>query len=810
MRPTSSPSIRRLIAGLFAAILATASPAGAATIDNAMEGRVNADPGLLIYEYGSGVQTSVDTAIEWNQGTHLNTAVAGDSLTLTSNAPAGWWDIAWASRRCYGVTSAGSNGTLTEYQVALELDTQTEIAAGRMAPDASDLRAVMGTSLQTMWLEGPTPSTASTVWVKFASLPTGTSTVCLYWNNPTATSVSDKAGVFSYSTPRPLYYTVLDTWPSDTLSMVSYTDGNQVSTGGAPSIRNRGVVVTQTGLTPNTVISATGPLAGSGLASGGSGADSIVPIALAGTSFVIPSSRASNQIVVYAPFGNSLVRVYHGPQTPPNRTFNGVVSANTSTTITGSGDLNTSSTESISITATSPILVMHRTSVGTDVYPVPPATTEPLYGIASTRAKWGTVAAGSSTVRFSNGTVSTMTGTDGSLVTSPNLGSNGNGEAGASTGATSEQALIQQADGDGSESTAWLPADLIDNEYFIPQTANYVTVACPTPGATISLDRPSLSTLTSVCSGPPSGPGHAYFGAGTGGSIPQGSRVWSADGSSFFTYYEATATNDEFNVFGAKAARQRARTEPATIGGSVEHLASALSGTWTSAVFDTGTAGVFGLVGLVGSIPAGSTASLQFAWGSSAAAAAAAPFVGPDGTAATTYSTTASPIPYGADGNRFWRVRITLTRGAGTSAPVISAANIESLLAMTNGSSPAPSTITRTALGTAPNWLVRVRTDLTPTYTTGSVTLAHHSDGGLAGAASLSVDTDHPSTQIVITGGALIQSVGAAQPFGPAVPFSVSATASLSATTTVTFRIATDAAASAYRVDHDVAVTLNP
>jgi hypothetical protein len=90
-------------------------------------------------------------------------------------------------------------GALSDFQVRFTLDTQSRIAAGKMAANAADLRLTAGDGLTPLsfWASPATVNTTTTaVWVRIASLPPGSTKIFAYYGNSGATSASDIGTTF--------------------------------------------------------------------------------------------------------------------------------------------------------------------------------------------------------------------------------------------------------------------------------------------------------------------------------------------------------------------------------------------------------------------------------------------------------------------------------------------------------------------------------------------------------------------------------------------------------------------------------------
>jgi len=113
-----------------------------------------------------------------------------------------WYDLAWHYRKPINITNSyGSN--LSNYQVKVTMNTTELIAAGKMQADGDDIRFTSQDKMTSIpyWIESGINTTSTVLWVKVPSVPTGNSTVYIYYNNyynnPNATSNSSVANTFS-------------------------------------------------------------------------------------------------------------------------------------------------------------------------------------------------------------------------------------------------------------------------------------------------------------------------------------------------------------------------------------------------------------------------------------------------------------------------------------------------------------------------------------------------------------------------------------------------------------------------------------
>jgi Domain of unknown function (DUF2341)/Secretion system C-terminal sorting domain len=114
--------------------------------------------------------------------------------TIAYAQPAGW-----SYSKAYQVTE-NSGASLTNYQLKLYVNTQAEIALGRMLASGDDIRFgadCNGATLYNHWIEGPMNDDSTIIWVKIPAIPaSGTANFFMYFGNASATTTSAVAGTF--------------------------------------------------------------------------------------------------------------------------------------------------------------------------------------------------------------------------------------------------------------------------------------------------------------------------------------------------------------------------------------------------------------------------------------------------------------------------------------------------------------------------------------------------------------------------------------------------------------------------------------
>jgi len=119
-----------------------------------------------------------------------------------------WWDSNWEYRKAITVTNL-SGTELTDYQVKVTLSYDSG-----MQQDFDDIRFTSsgGTTLISHWRESYTASSSVVFWVKVPSIPTGGTTIYMYYGNPSVTSQSVFSSIAedfwqnqtSYNAPPPI------------------------------------------------------------------------------------------------------------------------------------------------------------------------------------------------------------------------------------------------------------------------------------------------------------------------------------------------------------------------------------------------------------------------------------------------------------------------------------------------------------------------------------------------------------------------------------------------------------------------------
>ncbi len=597
-----------------------------------------------------------------SRGTTVNTSnvatgltldgVSGEPIDATTQA---WFDPAWEHRLCVEIENPNAT-PLSDHPVPVTIDTAALIAAGLLQADGAELRAVddSGAVLE-HWVQGLMDAADTVIWLRAATLAPGANTICFYVDNATAPSVDVGASVVDWPNPVPVYVTVDPGHVGADTAVASYVAGNTITDGTTTLTLAANQVGTLPGATHDeaTLVWATGPIS---LRGQGLGLDTLAPLSWADTEFVLPTNRASQTYSVYSPFGDVTVDGFVGGAATPS-VDDLAVAQGTSVSFTLTPD--PAGGNGAIVTATGPVLVTHHGLRGggdprTDTFVSVPPTTDPLYGIRTRNLVAAQNAAGTITIDYSNGTNQAVTRTRGQILTSGDgaaFDGNTTSEAAAVTG-DAPAAAIQQADRDGWESTVFLPASELSSTYVLPTAADYVAMSCPTAAMiTVGAAAPIPCTPSGAAPGKADARAPVVLAAGT---------TITSDGAPFYVMYEPTDSQDETNVLGAAQGAGSLATPPIVTLGILQTI-HVPTGTWTSEVVDATTAAAWDSLTWDATVPAGATLTFQ-------AASAASPtgpftFVGPDGTAATFYSSPGD-LPADLDGDQYVQLIATFTRGA--------------------------------------------------------------------------------------------------------------------------------------------------
>jgi hypothetical protein len=492
-----------------------------------------------------------------------------------------WWSSSWSYKLPITIDNTANPSSLSEYQVLVEISSTTPNFWGNVNKDGSDIRFVNSAQTGnlkhwTQYFNGTGSSTQ--IWVQVDSIPANSSTtIYLYYGNAGAASTSDMYGTFTYSDVQKLFYVVTNSFA--TVTVVSLIDNNVIQyNNGATSSLNRQQILNYVPVTATSTLSVKGPVQAS--ITGVQAGTTLVPIAYAGTAFVMPLNSGTTETWSrYAPFAGATTTIYNGA-TLGNTTFIGTgTAASTAYNITGNGRL----------LATNPILATFYATNATYSGTVYPATSRDLYGIRSGTNMIGFTGNTNFSIYCSGGASLNVTAqTVGAAYTNATCvtANEGVGNAVRLTAQTSPIGSVQYNDSDGTSLSYFLPDTELSTEYMVPRNAAYIAVACPPKSGTTSLSiyNPSNVFVTSgVCTSTGNFPGKAYFGVADVATYNAGSRIVSTNDKPFYAYYEdvqalVAVGGDESNFIGAVQARKQALNSPIVTIGTAQSYKISFSG----------------------------------------------------------------------------------------------------------------------------------------------------------------------------------------------------------------------------------------
>jgi len=473
-----------------------------------------------------------------------------------------WWNTTWRYRQPFRVAVPSATD---EYQLNLTLDTASLISAGKLAGDCSDLRVVNSSADEIpYWLDPAAPcgDTVTTVWVRTSLNTTGTYLFLYYGANTSVPSKSSAEAVFSYSSEQSILY-VLDSFTAttSTTSVSAFYNDTHVTAGTTTLTLNQGETgtIANAQLSQGTAVKADKPI----YAAHDGTSDALVPLSFAGTTFVYRIDRGSgldyNKFFVYAPFAEANVTFYNG--SPPDNYENLTVAADTVAATTIDVPDNTG----VIIESTEPVLLYHASATnGNDAFALYPAGKD-WWGVPSTNLQVAALENGTTvTIYWSDTTTPTTVNLDAGEAYGPG-GYNASGAAPAAHVIADKPIGVSQlADGDGTESTTFLPADELSDTYVIPHATSYLAIATMQANTDCTVFNSTGGILfnASATSSEPY-PGKILFGSDEGDNIPGGSRLVCTKPVYAYAEYNLGSNNgQEQNLWGVKQYRQRLAADP--------------------------------------------------------------------------------------------------------------------------------------------------------------------------------------------------------------------------------------------------------
>ena len=146
---------------------------------------------------------TVTLLYSWSTGTRYRIKVVSTSglyaeglysTPSTSDSAKVWYDPSWNKRRTITIDNTLNPNNLTDYQLLLNVQYDSD-----MKPDFSDLR-ITDSDQQTLipyWIQSYITSDSAKVWVKIPLISaSSTTTICIYYGNNAASSISDGYSTF--------------------------------------------------------------------------------------------------------------------------------------------------------------------------------------------------------------------------------------------------------------------------------------------------------------------------------------------------------------------------------------------------------------------------------------------------------------------------------------------------------------------------------------------------------------------------------------------------------------------------------------
>ena len=397
------------------------------------------------------------------------------------------------------------------------------------------------------------------IWVKIPMIPQNQNvTLQLYYDVDDTESYISKSSIvntFSYSTSRTIGYLLDETQSnSQGLSLISLFDSNRIIVGDDSITLNdketssflSGVLDLGDEIQAEGLVQLTG---------NNNGGEMTIPLSWAGLEFYYRGFRnTGDTFCMLAPFGDANV----------DMSENGVVF--NSLTVNSSGicisqDIGTSN--NLAITSDFPILVTYAGASGQDSFVFYPATTASLYGSPSQSLYYaaGPLGATGSIVESDGSTTALSLGAYGTN----NDGSNGADGATNTFKFTSDNPIgaIQQADGDGTDASVFVPIDEFSTYFGSDHDMSYISVVSNVDNANCSVYDSSDILVETVMVGTGLNDIYKYnFGTGNDALYVAGPWTMSCDYPVWVSGDNSEFDDDEQNFLGYKQMRQYVYPEP--------------------------------------------------------------------------------------------------------------------------------------------------------------------------------------------------------------------------------------------------------
>ena len=495
-----------------------------------------------------------------------------------------WWNASWSYKQSFNISNNYSED-LYEYQIELSVDVANLFNSGKLRNDCGDIRFTWYNSTLSSEEEINHYSdncnvslTNTTFWVQVPYISMiEDREIYMYYGNDNASSMSNIESTFSYSEPRVVGYVVTDRMDNGNGGIISLANSNTIQVGASSfSLGDRGTSsVTASSLAQGNNVSATSLFH---IDSNVDATDMVSPVSWADTEFYYYLGRGTDTLSIVSPFGNATVRIYDAGSEISGSPFS--VNKTDPQTITAS----ITDDQVVRVSSDIPVLVERHDSTQ-DSYTFYPATTDYLYGLPSTTFQIGAGPNGAEVDWFTNGT-----GTGGTT-----LGANSGFQATSLPGSGSVDAYrvngsepisaMQQADGDGTESTTFMPFKELGTRFGSFYATEYIAVAAPLAGTSCTTYNSGGSPLDTQTASSSADEVHKLcFGCGSSTQYTSGG--WTMNCTQpVYTYYEEDSTGDETNLWSWKQMRQYVHPEPVVSFESEKQVSSVVNNNFTASVY---------------------------------------------------------------------------------------------------------------------------------------------------------------------------------------------------------------------------------
>lgn len=359
---------------------------------------------------------------------------------------------------------------------------------------------------------------------------------------------SDIENTFSYNFPRLIGFPVSQRLVNSGLSILSMYDDNELIVGDNVFSLNR---LDDTSVHSSLVDSNTSVLSKKLVQVEGSGAtsDMIVPISWAGTQFVYDAFRGNlNRFCIVSPFGNASVDFY----------IEGVFIINELISNSNCISLDIPNNNQLRVESDIPVLISYDGENGQDSFVFYPATSEPLFGIPSNTLRVAVSNLGGDVQIFNSQGVFDLE----SVASDSSFSLGGNGPKGTAPAfklvANNPIGAVQQADGDGSESTTFVPEKEMGVLFGSSLGLQYLTSVSPYSDANCTLYDGFGNINTNIVNGVGGGFDLYKYDISTGstGNHLLGNWLFSCEKPVWLYYEKLTPSSEETNLFGHLQMRQ--------------------------------------------------------------------------------------------------------------------------------------------------------------------------------------------------------------------------------------------------------------